>query len=46
VVTDTVFIPEAKKFPQLEVLSVAELFAKAILNTHQGKSISTLYDKY
>jgi len=46
VVTDTVFIPEAKKIPQLEILSIADLFAKAILNTHQGKSISTLYDTY
>jgi ribose-phosphate pyrophosphokinase len=46
VVTDTVFIPEEKKIPQLEVISVAELFAKAILYTHQGKSISGLYDRY
>jgi ribose-phosphate pyrophosphokinase len=46
VVTDTVFIPETKKIPQLEIISVAELFAKAILYTHQGKSISDLYDRY
>ncbi|MBN2037085.1 MAG: ribose-phosphate pyrophosphokinase [Chitinispirillaceae bacterium] len=46
VVTDTVYIPEEKKIPQLEVISVAELFAKAILYTHQGKSISGLYDRY
>jgi ribose-phosphate pyrophosphokinase len=46
VVTDTVFIPEEKKIPQLEIISVAELFAKAILYTHQGKSISGLYDRY
>lgn len=46
VVTDTVFIPEAKKIRQMVIISVAELFAKAILYTHQGKSISGLYDRY
>ncbi|NLW33818.1 MAG: ribose-phosphate pyrophosphokinase [Fibrobacter sp.] len=45
VVTDTVYIPEEKKIPQLVVLSVAELFAKAITFTNQGESISGLYDK-
>jgi ribose-phosphate pyrophosphokinase len=46
VVTDTVFIPELKKIPQLVVLSVADLFAKAILKTNNGESISGLYDRY
>ena len=46
VTTDTVFIPEEKRFPKLEVISVAELFAKAILHTHEGESISNLYDHY
>lgn len=46
VVTDTVFIPEHKKFPQLVVLSVADLFAKAIMFTNRGESISGLYDKF
>jgi len=46
VVTDTVYIPEEKKFPQLEVLSVADLFAKAIMYTNRGESISGLYDKF
>jgi ribose-phosphate pyrophosphokinase len=46
VVTDSIFIPEWKKIPQLQVLSVAELFAKAIVNTNQGDSISPLYDRY
>jgi ribose-phosphate pyrophosphokinase len=44
--TDTIFIPDYKKIPQLVVISVAELFAKAIAYTHQGKSISVLYDRY
>ena len=46
VVTDTVYIPPEKKFSRLEIISVAELFAKAILYTHQGDSISGLYDQY
>lgn len=46
VVTDTVFIPEEKKMPQLKVLSVAELFAKAIMYTNRGESISGLYERF
>lgn len=46
VVTDTVNLPESKRFPQLVVLSVAELFAKAILHTNRGESISELYDQF
>ena len=46
VVTDTVFIPEEKKIPQMKVLSVAELFAKAIMYTNRGESISGLYDRF
>jgi ribose-phosphate pyrophosphokinase len=46
VVTDTVSIPKEKRIPKLTVVSVAELFAKAILYTHKGKSISGLYFRY
>ena len=46
VVTDTVFIPPEKKLPNMEIISVAELLAKAILYTHRGESISGLYDRY
>ena len=46
VVTDTVNIPEEKKFPNLVVISVAELFARAIIYTNSGKSISGLYNGY
>jgi ribose-phosphate pyrophosphokinase len=46
VVTDTVFIPEHKKIPQIEIISVAELIANAILKTNHGESISGLYDLY
>jgi len=46
VVTDTVYLPEKKKIPQMVVISVAEMFAKAILYTNKGESISGLYDRY
>jgi ribose-phosphate pyrophosphokinase len=44
-VTDTVTIPKEKKIPKLVVLSVAPLFAKAILCSNRGSSISGLFGK-
>jgi ribose-phosphate pyrophosphokinase len=46
VVTDTVFIPEEKKFDRMTVISVAEMLAKAIMYTNRGTSISGLYNGY
>jgi len=46
VVTDTVFIPEEKKFEKMTVISVAEMLAKAIMYTNRGTSISGLYNGY
>jgi ribose-phosphate pyrophosphokinase len=46
VVTDTVFIPEEKKHDKLEVVSVADLFASAIMYTNSDRSISGLYDEF
>lgn len=46
VVTDTVFIGKEKRIPKLEVVTVAELFANAIMYTNSGKSISGLYSRY
>ncbi|MDR2694429.1 MAG: ribose-phosphate pyrophosphokinase [Chitinispirillales bacterium] len=46
VVTDSVFIPEEKKFDKMTVISVAEMFAKAIMYTNRGTSISGLYNGY
>jgi len=46
VVTDSVFIPDEKKFDRMTVISIAEMFAKAIMYTNEGKSISALYDGY
>lgn len=46
VITDTVFIPEEKKNKKIEVVSVAELFADAIMFTNSDRSISGLYDRF
>lgn len=46
IVTDTVFIPEEKKFDKLEIISTAELFANAIMYTNSGRSISALYARF
>jgi ribose-phosphate pyrophosphokinase len=46
IVTDTVFIPEEKRFPKLKVVSVSELIANAIMYTNSGRSISGLYFRY
>jgi ribose-phosphate pyrophosphokinase len=43
-VTDTIAIPESRKFPQLHVLSIGELLAKAIRNTHAYQSVSSLFE--
>jgi ribose-phosphate pyrophosphokinase len=42
-VTDTVRIPEEKHFPQLEILSVGDLLAKAIRYIHSEQSVSSLF---
>jgi ribose-phosphate pyrophosphokinase len=42
-VTDTVRIPEEKNFPQLEILSVGDLLAKAIRYIHSEQSVSSLF---
>ena len=43
-VTDTVAIPPEHRFPQLTVLSVGELLAKAIRYTHSDESVSSLFE--
>jgi ribose-phosphate pyrophosphokinase len=43
-VTDTIAIPPEHRFPQLKVLSVAELLSKAIRYTHSEQSVSSLFD--
>ena len=43
VVTNTVDIPTAKRFPQIEILSMAGLFAEAIKRIHTGESVGALF---
>jgi ribose-phosphate pyrophosphokinase len=43
-VADTLYIPEPKRFPKLEILSSASLFGEAIRRIHLGDSISSLFD--
>jgi ribose-phosphate pyrophosphokinase len=45
VVTDSVAIPQGKRFDRLTVLSVGELLAKAIRFTHSEKSVSVLFEE-
>lgn len=44
VVTDTVPIDSAKRFERMKVLSVDELFGRAIMRIHNEESISLLFD--
>ena len=44
VVTNTIAIPEAKRFPQLTILSVGDLIARAIRYTHLNESVSSLFE--
>ena len=43
-VTNTIALPESRKFERLAILSVGSLLAKAIANTHRDKSVSSLFD--
>ncbi|MEA1996410.1 MAG: ribose-phosphate pyrophosphokinase [Gemmatimonadota bacterium] len=43
VVTDSIFIPEEKRFPKLKILSVAELLGKAVSYIHNDESVSDLF---
>ena len=43
-VTNTIAIPESKRFDRLKVLSIAGLLSKAIGYTHSDQSVSSLFD--
>jgi ribose-phosphate pyrophosphokinase len=43
-VTDTIAIPDERRFSTLKVLSVGELLSKAIRYTHSEQSVSSLFD--
>jgi len=44
VVTNTLHVPDDRRFPKLKVLSIAELLARAIIYTHSNESVSQLFD--
>ncbi|MDX1674945.1 MAG: ribose-phosphate pyrophosphokinase [Longimicrobiales bacterium] len=44
VVTNTLHVPEEKRFDKLKVRSVATLLARAIRYTHSNESVSQLFD--
>jgi len=44
IVTNTIDIPEEKRFPGLEIVSVGHIFAEALRRTHDEESISSLFD--
>jgi ribose-phosphate pyrophosphokinase len=46
IVTDTIPIPPEKRFPALEVLSIAPLMANAIKRIHDGRSVSDLFSNH
>jgi len=43
IVTDTIPVPEEKRLPTVTVLSVAELFAGAIIRIHEDRSVTDLF---
>ena len=44
VVTNTILIPEAKRFDRMQILSVADLLARAISYIHSNASVSKLFE--
>ncbi|RJQ52989.1 MAG: ribose-phosphate diphosphokinase [Actinobacteria bacterium] len=44
-VTNTIPVPEEKQMDKLRVLSIAPLFAHAILNVYEDESVSELFDQ-
>jgi ribose-phosphate pyrophosphokinase len=44
VVTNTLYVPDERRFPKLRILSIAGLLARAIRYTHSNESISQLFD--
>jgi len=43
IVTNTIPIPEESRFPQLTVLSVANLFGETIWRIHEDSSVSSMF---
>ena len=45
VFSDTIPLPESKRFERMVQLSIAPLFAEAILRVHSDRSVSSLFEK-
>ncbi len=45
ITTNTVPVPESKRLPNMKVLSIAPLLAEAIRRTHNGESITSIFDE-
>jgi ribose-phosphate pyrophosphokinase len=43
-VTDSIAIPESRRLPNMAILSVSDLLAKAIRFTHSDQSVSSLFE--
>lgn len=43
-VTDTIAIPQVRRFEKLRILSIGEMLSKAIRYTHSEQSVSSLFD--
>jgi ribose-phosphate pyrophosphokinase len=43
IVTNTIALPEDKRFPQLKVLSVANLLGEAVWRIHEDNSLSSMF---
>ena len=46
VVTDTIILPEEKKFDKLKVVSVASLLAKTIENIENNLPVSEVFQEF
>lgn len=42
-VSDTIFLPEERRIPKIEILSVANVFSEAIVRIHEERSLSSLF---
>ncbi len=43
-ITNTIRLPDERRFDRLKVLSIAPLLAQAVRNTHSDQSVSSLFD--
>lgn len=44
IITDTIYIPNKKKFEKMKIVSVSKVFAEAVSRVHNGESVSALFE--